>query len=112
MISLWVPKSERARFVSFTYLGGALGAAFAFPLAGFLIEWGGWETVFYLVGSVTVVWSVVWFFYVTDDPVNHSSISFEEKTYILANRSGGPSDLAEIQGQLLLSVLDLSKEHI
>ena len=41
---------ERARFVSFTYLGGALGSAVCFPIAGLILEWGGWETVFYLFG--------------------------------------------------------------
>ena len=86
MITLWVPKLERARFVSFTYLGGAFGSAFCFPIAGFILEWGGWESVFYLFGSITVIWSIIWFFFVTDDPTNHGSISMEEKTYILEHR--------------------------
>ena len=42
--------------------------------------------------SLTIVWSIVWFFYVTDDPVNHSSITSEEKTYILENR--GPTSVS------------------
>ena len=50
LITLWVPEMERARFVSFTYLGGALGSAVCFPIAGLILEWGGWETVFYLFG--------------------------------------------------------------
>ena len=169
LITLWVPEMERARFVSFTYLGGALGSAVCFPIAGLILEWGGWETVFYLFGryqdistsefsatlfqpwifqswifhqwtfhqwtfqprtyelfnmnfltmnfstwtfqpwtyqpgkvrfwnvlqpfdSLTIVWSIVWFFYVTDDPVNHGSITSEEKTYILENR--GPTSVS------------------
>ena len=42
--------------------------------------------------SLTIVWSIVWFFYVTDDPVNHGSITSEEKTYILENR--GPTSVS------------------
>ena len=53
LITLWVPEMERARFVSFTYLGGALGSAVCFPIAGLILEWGGWETVFYLFGRYT-----------------------------------------------------------
>lgn len=98
MITLWVPKLERARFVSFTYLGGAFGSAFCFPIAGLILEWGGWESVFYLFGSISIIWSIIWFFYVTDDPTNHGSISLEEKTYILEHRGGETSD-AEIQGE-------------
>ena len=88
VIGRWIPEQERARFVSFTYLGGALGSCIAFPICGFLIEWVGWESVFYIIGSVTFLWAGIWFYFVTDDPVDHPSISNEEKEYILATRGG------------------------
>ena len=68
------------------HLGGALGSAVCFPIAGLILQWGSWEVVFYLFGGITILWSIIWFYFVIDDPINHSSISLEEKTYILDNR--------------------------
>ena len=90
LINRWIPENERARFVSFTYLGGALGASFAFPLCGLLIEYVGWESVFYIIGSITVIWCIFWFLYVTNDPTTHKGISKAEKEKILALRGLDP----------------------
>ena len=78
--------TERARFVSFSYLGGAFGSAVAFPISGYILEDWGWEAVFYVFGAVTILWSAVWLLLVTDDPEKNRFTSESEKLHILATR--------------------------
>ena len=78
--------TERARFVSFSYLGGSFGSAVAFPISGYILEDWGWEAVFYTFGAVTIVWAVIWLVLVTDDPEKNLFTSDSEKLHILATR--------------------------
>ena len=86
LITKWIPVTERARFVSFSYLGGAFGSAVAFPICGYILEDIGWEAVFYVFGGVTIAWSLIWLFLVTDEPENNRFTSSTEKMHILATR--------------------------
>ncbi len=67
-------------------MGGAFGPVVAFPLCGFILDNVGWEAVFYLTGSLTLIWSFAWFFYVTDNPDKNTRISEGERRHILENR--------------------------
>lgn len=52
------------------------------PICGFLIASIGWESVFYVTGGISLIWSVAWFFVVFDSPAQHPRISVEERQYI------------------------------
>jgi ACS family sodium-dependent inorganic phosphate cotransporter len=53
-----------------------------FPLCGYLISEYGWESGFYVIGSITMIWFVFWCFLVFDTPDKHPRISHEEKLRI------------------------------
>ena len=46
----------------------------------------GWEAVFYVHGSLSCIWCVLWFGLVSDTPQKHSFISEEERTFILESQ--------------------------
>jgi MFS family permease len=44
------PRSQRGRALTFFYIAVPLGAAFGYPLGGFMSSWQGWRSAFYVVG--------------------------------------------------------------
>ncbi|XP_076756009.1 putative inorganic phosphate cotransporter [Xylocopa sonorina] len=81
MTARWIPPTERSKFVS-NMMASSLGAAVTMPLSGFLIASLGWESVFYVTGTIGLVWSLAWFLLVFDSPAQHPRISIEERRYI------------------------------
>ena len=102
--SQWVPETEKSAFNSFAISGGTFGSIITNPMCGQIIASLGWEAVFYITGSIGLVWCVVWVLLARDSPevsrwgslccqilsgkpfICFSFISEEEKKYIIANR--------------------------
>lgn len=49
------------------------------PLCGYLCEYVGWESVFYVTGALGLAWSLAWSLLVYNGPEQHPRISAEEK---------------------------------
>jgi len=75
----WVPLEERSSFIARSYFGSTFGLIITFPMCGFIIDSLGWEACFYIICGITMVWSLAWFSLVHDTPLQHPSISEEEK---------------------------------
>ena len=82
MTARWIPPLERNSFVARCYFGGTFGTVFTYPLCGLLTDTYGWESSFYVIGAITVVWFILWCIFVFDTPNKHPRISVEEKDYI------------------------------
>ncbi|KAG7208912.1 hypothetical protein KM043_015092 [Ampulex compressa] len=83
LLSKWAPPSERARLGTFAYAGAQLGTVVAFPIAGLLAaSAGGWQSLFYVFGTLAILWGIVFFVFGADTPSMHSTISYEERKYI------------------------------
>ncbi|XP_074656227.1 sialin-like isoform X5 [Tubulanus polymorphus] len=81
----WAPPLERSKLGSITYSGAHMGTVVSMPLSGLLCQYGfdgGWPSVFYIFGSVSCVWCLVWFILIHDTPASHPTITAEEKHYI------------------------------
>lgn len=59
-VSYWVPVAERARSLSWIYSGMYFGSVVGFLGSTKIIERWRWEVVFYIFGTVGVVWTGVW----------------------------------------------------
>ncbi|XP_017789398.1 PREDICTED: putative inorganic phosphate cotransporter isoform X2 [Habropoda laboriosa] len=81
MTARWIPPSERSKFVS-NMMASSLGAAITMPSCGFLIASLGWESVFYVTGTIGLAWSAAWFLLIFDSPSQHPRISKEERRFI------------------------------
>ncbi|KAK7573609.1 hypothetical protein V9T40_010800 [Parthenolecanium corni] len=81
MVSKWIPPVERGKFMS-AYLGSSAGAAFTYFICGYIIDWFGWEWVFYITGILGFTWSVTWAVFVFDTPQEHPWITEKERSYI------------------------------
>ncbi|XP_055093437.1 vesicular glutamate transporter 3 isoform X2 [Symphalangus syndactylus] len=82
MWSKWAPPLERSRLATTSFCGSYAGAVVAMPLAGVLVQYIGWSSVFYIYGIFGIIWYMFWLLQAYECPAAHPTISNEEKTYI------------------------------
>lgn len=85
----WIPTRERGLVKGINFSGSRLGAAFALPVLATTIESLGWKQTFVILMGIGCVWSVAWWRWFRDDPMDHPTISAEELAYIVAHRQAG-----------------------
>ncbi|XP_023727998.1 vesicular glutamate transporter 2 isoform X6 [Cryptotermes secundus] len=84
MVGHWIPAIERSRFMS-SFQGFSFGIGLTYPLCGFLIAHFGWRVVFYVTGSVGILWCLIWWLLAFDTPAQHPRITPSERRYIESN---------------------------
>ncbi|MGH0126346.1 UNVERIFIED_CONTAM: hypothetical protein FKN15_069169 [Acipenser sinensis] len=62
--------------------GSYAGAVIAMPLAGVLVQYVGWSSVFYVYGVFGLMWYTCWLLFAYGSPAVHPTIDEEERTYI------------------------------
>ncbi|XP_063293428.1 vesicular glutamate transporter 2 [Pelobates fuscus] len=80
--SKWAPPLERSRLATTSFCGSYAGAVVAMPLAGILVQYTGWSSVFYVYGSFGLVWYMFWILVSYESPAKHPTITDEERIYI------------------------------
>ncbi|MGH0131372.1 UNVERIFIED_CONTAM: hypothetical protein FKN15_045923 [Acipenser sinensis] len=94
LLSLWIFFTRvKPCFV----LGSYAGAVIAMPLAGILVQYNGWSSVFYVYGCFGILWYMFWVLVSYESPAVHPTITAEERTYIeesIGESAGllGPAD--------------------
>ena len=89
-IGKWVPLSERITFLAVVFSGGNGGLMVSYALSGYLCQVS-WTLVFYILGSVTILWYIAYWFIVYSSPDQHPRISDNEKSFISQNISSKQS---------------------
>ncbi|XP_068595981.1 vesicular glutamate transporter 3 [Brachionichthys hirsutus] len=82
MWAKWAPPLERSRLATTSFCGSYAGAVIAMPLAGLLVQYVGWPSVFYVYGVFGIIWFVLWLLLAYASPAEHPTITEEERTYI------------------------------
>ncbi|XP_065056227.1 vesicular glutamate transporter 2.1-like isoform X2 [Rhopilema esculentum] len=80
--SRWAPPIERSRLSTISFSGPVAGTVLGMTLSGTIAYNQGWPAVFYFFGLVTIIWSVFWFWMVTDSPFDHPTITDIELDYL------------------------------
>ncbi|CAG2103073.1 unnamed protein product [Medioppia subpectinata] len=96
MVARWMPIMERSRGISVIFAGSAIGSVVTLPLTGYLCDetfLGGWPAIFYVLGTVGIIWCVLWTIFVFDSPDSHPFITQREYDYICKGQGTffGPS---------------------
>uniref|UniRef100_A0A6Q2XV48 Vesicular glutamate transporter 1 n=1 Tax=Esox lucius TaxID=8010 RepID=A0A6Q2XV48_ESOLU len=78
----WAPPLERSRLATTAFCGSYAGAVVAMPLAGVLVQYIGWPSVFYVYGSFGIAWYLFWILVSYESPAAHPTITPEERKYI------------------------------
>lgn len=88
----WAPALERSKLTAFCYAGATFGNVLTFSTSGVLCEFGfdnGWASIFYITGSLGVVWTLAWWYLAADNPSSHPRITPEEELYITHSAKHG-----------------------
>uniref|UniRef100_A0A224XPJ3 Sialin n=1 Tax=Panstrongylus lignarius TaxID=156445 RepID=A0A224XPJ3_9HEMI len=93
--STWAPMSERSRMATFAFSGSYFGTVIALPVSGILAEHLGWPSIFYITGTVGLIWCVIWWLIVKDNPESDPYISSEELKFL--KDKIGPRDSRKIE---------------
>ncbi|XP_013926265.1 PREDICTED: vesicular glutamate transporter 2 [Thamnophis sirtalis] len=100
--SKWAPPLERSRLVTTSFCGSYAGAVIAMPLAGILVQYTGWSSVFYVYGSFGIVWYMFWFLVSYESPATHPTITDEERRYIEESIGESANLLGAMEVRILL----------
>ncbi|XP_043940742.1 sialin-like [Protopterus annectens] len=85
MWAKWAPPLECSKLLTFSSSGGTFGTFTALPLAGLICQYCGWPYVFYIFGSASCVWCLLWFLLVSSSPETDPRISRAEREHILTS---------------------------
>jgi sugar phosphate permease len=83
-MQLWFPRSERGRIQGTTHFFSRFAVAVTPLVAGSIMLAFGWRAIFYIFGSLGVIWSLVFALYYRNRPEEHKSVN--------------PAELAQIRG--------------
>ncbi|XP_058803911.1 putative inorganic phosphate cotransporter [Phymastichus coffea] len=90
MVSQWTTPNERTKIVNAIYTGASLGLFLGIVIPGLIIKYSdmGWAAVFYLFGTIGIIWFPTWTLFVYNNPPEHPFISQEEREYLKPRSSG------------------------
>ncbi len=91
VVTNWVAPQERGLALGFVLSGNSFGAAVTPPLVAWIMVTFGWRMTFYLAGVVGIFAALLWYWFVTDRPEEHSWVNAAELQYITrAEASSSP----------------------
>ena len=88
-MQLWFPRSERGRIQGTTHFFSRFAVAITPFVAGSIMLAFGWRTIFYIFGSLGVIWSIVFACYYRNRPEEHDSVNQAELAQIRGLSSDG-----------------------
>ena len=98
----WVPPAERSRAVARMTSGFPLGTVIGLIVSGWLVQRYGWAAPFYVFGIIGLMWLIVWFQQVENDPATDRRLSAEESVLLQSVRPAKQRMDAVTLRQLLL----------
>lgn len=64
----WMSRNEASKGFGLVNVGGNLGAVFAASLTGYLSQYTGWPSSFYVIGAIAILWTLFWVCIVKSHP--------------------------------------------
>ena len=98
----WTPGNERTKMIGVATTGAWVGNVIALPLGGILCVngfGGGWPSIFYIFGIVSILWSLAFLYLISDTPQKHRFITREEAEYIIQTTK---KEVSARQGRILV----------
>ncbi|GFO00364.1 vesicular glutamate transporter 2 [Plakobranchus ocellatus] len=86
--TVWGPPLERGKLLGFSLSGQMFSNVIVFPLSALLCKYGflgGWPSVFYVFGFISVLWLILFFVFVDETPSTSRFITEAEKNYIVSS---------------------------
>jgi sugar phosphate permease len=91
-MQMWYPRDERGFVQGISHAASRFGAAIGPPIAVAIMIHYGWRSVFYVIGVLSLLWSVLYMVVYRNMPEEHTKVSSAELT-----RIRGLNDKGEIK---------------
>lgn len=82
LVAAWSPPTERSTIGSIAFSGASLGTVLSMMSSGVIMTTISWEAVFYIQGTLSLFWCLMWAVLVSDSPSTSRFAKQEEKEYI------------------------------
>lgn len=87
----WVPAEEHARATARVASGIPLGTLIGLTGSGWLVAHWGWPTAFYIFGAAGLLWAIVWFRRVENDPADDPRVNADERALLSVISPSSPA---------------------
>ena len=84
-VAEWFPKKERALATGFFNAGTSIGVVLALLIVPFILNYYGWQAVFWITGALGFVWLIFWVIYY-EIPSKQKRLSPGEYEYIISGQ--------------------------
>ena len=88
-MQLWFPRSERGRIQGTTHFFSRFAVAVTPLVAGTIMLAFGWRAIFYIFGSLGLIWSLAFVLYYHNRPEEHSRVNRAELAQIRGRTADG-----------------------
>jgi sugar phosphate permease len=88
-MQLWFPRSERGRIQGTTHFFSRFAVAVTPFVAGSIMLAFGWRAIFYIFGSLGVIWAIAFSFFYRNLPEEHKSVNRAELAQIRGLNTDG-----------------------
>ena len=96
-MQMWFPRNERGFVQGVSHAASRLGAAVGPPLAVVIMIHYGWRWVFYVIGLLSLLWSLLYLFAYRNMPEEHKRVAREELARIRGVDDKGEINQANFQ---------------
>ncbi|EFN78249.1 Sialin [Harpegnathos saltator] len=83
LVGKWVIYEEKSMWVGIIYAGTSLGTVISILTSGMILNFMGWEAIFYIHGILPLIWCVVFYIFFEDSPEEQKYITEEERSLIV-----------------------------
>lgn len=83
LVGKWLVYEEKSTWVAIINAGTSIGTVISIFSSGHIMKDIGWESVFYIQGSLPLIWCAVFAFFFADNPETQKIISESERDLIV-----------------------------
>jgi sugar phosphate permease len=88
-MQLWFPRAERGRIQGITHFFSRFAVAITPLVAAAIMLALGWRAIFYIFGSLGIIWSAVFYVYYRNSPEEHGGVNEAELAQIRGRNTDG-----------------------
>jgi sugar phosphate permease len=96
-MQMWFPRDERGFVQGVSHAASRLGAAVGPPIAVTIMIHYGWRSVFYVIGALSLLWSLLYLLVYRNMPEEHQEVSRAELARIRGLNENGEIKKANVQ---------------
>ena len=104
LIRAWFTKAERARANTLFLMSLAIGPVIANPVSGLVLHFVGWRAMFVIEALPALLWGLVWWWAIEDDPRDARWLEPGERDRLTAELDAEHATLAAPRGHWLATL--------